>query len=196
MDSYLTVKSQTRTVLTVRKSKFIASVANVETEEEAKKFICAVKREFADATHHPYAYRIGEQEDFSDDGEPLNTAGKPILGAIESKKVTSLVIVVTRYFGGIKLGIGGLIRAYRDAAVQCIEAAEITERYYEEELSFSVAYEFFGGVSHVLETYECTILDEKMEKTVFFKVLIRKKDRDRFIDDLLRQTRGAVTVHF
>jgi uncharacterized YigZ family protein len=196
MEYYLTVKTPSKTVLRIKKSKFITSVAPIEREEEAKAFIAAVKEEFPDATHHPYGYSVDDVVRSSDDGEPLNTAGKPILSAIEKKKVNNLVIVVTRYFGGVKLGIGGLIRAYREAALTSIEAAGITKKFCMVDLAFSVPYDVFGGASSVLEQYPCTILEEKMKEVAFFHISLRKKDKEQFISDLLKKTKGNVTVHF
>ncbi|MEA1993363.1 MAG: YigZ family protein [Euryarchaeota archaeon] len=194
MDSYITVKNSVRTAMSVKKSKFIASAAHVTSEEDAKKFIAAIEKEFDDATHNPYAYVLNERSNSSDDGEPLNSAGKPILSAIENKNLINVVVVVTRYFGGTELGIGGLIRAYRDAALNAIETAGAVEKFYEEEISFSADYEFFGGLSSVLETHFCTILEQKMDKKVFFRVLVRKKDKEQFINALLKKTRGTVVI--
>lgn len=196
MDSYLTIEKSARVITTAKKSKFIASVKNVESEEEAKKFITEIKKEFKDASHHPYAYMIHEIFNSSDDGEPLNTAGKPILDVILKKNLKNVVIVVTRYFGGVKLGIGGLIRAYREAALKGIEVAEIVEKFYEGVISFSVPYEFFGDVTRLFQKYGCTVLDRRMEHDAFFKVSIKKKDKESFLNELLKKTKGNVKLSF
>lgn len=196
MDSYLTIEKPARIILNVKKSKFIASVKNVESEEEAKKVITEIKKEFKDASHNPYAYIVNEIFNSSDDGEPLNTAGKPILDVILKKNLKNVVIVVTRYFGGVKLGIGGLIRAYREAALKGIEIAEIIEKFYEGVISFSVPYEFFGDVTRLFQKYGCTVLDRRMEHDAFFKVSIKKKDKESFLNELLKKTKGNVKLSF
>ncbi len=194
MDSYLTVKAPTRTTISIKKSKFIASTRSVEDEKDAKTFIKDIREEFHDATHNTYVYKIEEVFNSSDDGEPLNTAGKPILSVIENKNLHHVVIVVTRYFGGTELGIGGLIRAYREAAEKVITAAGTTKKYCKEEISFSVPYEFFGGVSDTLEKYNCTIVEEKMGDSAFFKVSVKKEEKKAFVADLLKHTKGNATV--
>jgi uncharacterized YigZ family protein len=196
MDSYLTIEKSARVITTAKKSKFIASVKNVESEEEAKKFITEIKKEFKDASHNPYAYIVNEIFNSSDDGEPLNTAGKPILDVILKKNLKNVVIVVTRYFGGVKLGIGGLIRAYREAALKGIEIAEIIEKFYEGVISFSVPYEFFGDVTRLFQKYGCTVLNRRMEHDAFFKVSIKKKDKESFLNELLKKTKGNVKLSF
>jgi len=194
MDSYLTVEKQARVAIKIKKSKFIASIRPIENEEEAKAYIESIRREFKDASHNPYAYVVNDRFSSSDDGEPLNTAGKQILDVILKKNLKNLVIVVTRYFGGIKLGVGGLIRAYREATLKGIDASGIVEKFYEEIISFSVDYSFLQMVNSTLYRSKCRILDKKLEKRAFFKVSIRKRDKESFINDLLKRTRGDADI--
>lgn len=119
MDYYFTIETPAREEIKIDKSKFIASIASISSKEEAMMFINRVKNEFFDAKHHCYAYKIGASGlEFrsSDDGEPNGTAGKPILFCINKSEFSDIIVVVTRYFGGVKLGKGGLARAYADAA--------------------------------------------------------------------------------
>ena len=194
MDSYLTVEKQARVAIKIKKSKFIASVRPIENEEEAKAYIESIRREFKDASHSPYAYVVNDRFNSSDDGEPLNTAGKQILDLILKKNLKNLVIVVTRYFGGIKLGVGGLIRAYREATLKGIDASGIVEKFYEEIISFSVDYSFLQMVNSTLYRSKCRILEKKLEKRAFFKVSIRKRDKESFINDVLKRTRGDADI--
>jgi len=194
MDSYLTIEKLARVITNIKKSKFVASLKNVKNEKEAKNFINEIKKEFKDASHNPYAYVVNDIFNSSDDGEPLNTAGKPILDLILKKNLKNVVIVVTRYFGGIKLGIGGLIRAYREAALNGIEASDIVEKFYEEETSFFVDYEFFGDINKMIQKYHCKILEKKMENKAFFKVSVKKRDKENFLNEILKKTKGNVTI--
>ena len=196
MDSYLTVKKPARVIINIKKSKFIASLKNVKNEAEAKNFINEIKKEFKDASHNPYAYVVNDIFNSSDDSEPLNTAGKPILDVILKKNLKNVVIVVTRYFGGIKLGVGGLIRAYREAALKGIEASGTIEKFYEEEISFFVDYKFFGEINKTIQKYRCKILEKKMENNAFFKISIRKRDKENFLNEILKKTKGKVKLSF
>lgn len=196
MDSYLTVEKPARVIMNIKKSKFVASLKNVENEKGAKNFINEIKKEFKDASHNPYAYVVNDIFNSSDDGEPLNTAGKPILDVILKKNLKNIVIIVTRYFGGIKLGIGGLIRAYREAALKGIEASGIVEKFYEEEISFFVDYKFFGDINKMIQKYHCKILEKKMENNAFFKISIRKRDKENFLNEILKKTKGNAKLSF
>ena len=196
MDSYLTVKESARVIINIKKSKFVTSLKNVKNVEEAKNFIKEIKKEFKDASHNPYAYVVNDIFNSSDDSEPLNTAGKPILDVILKKNLKNVVIVVTRYFGGIKLGIGGLIRAYRETALKGIEASGIIESFYEEEISFFVDYEFFGDINKIIQKYHCKILEKKMENNAFFKISIRERDKENFLNETLKKTKGNAKLSF
>jgi len=194
MDSYLTVEKPARVIINIKKSKFVASLKNVKNEKEAKNFINEIKKEFKDASHNPYAYVVNDIFNSSDDGEPLNTARKPILDVILKKNLKNVVIVVTRYFGGIKLGIGGLIHAYRKAALKGIEASGIIEKFYEGVISFSVPYEFFGDANRLFQKYGCTVLERRMERDAFFKVSVKERDKENFLNEILKKTKGKVTI--
>lgn len=139
--------------LVVKKSRFIASGCNVTTIAEAMAFVEAVREE--DASHNCWAYRLDESTfRYSDDGEPSGTAGKPIYSAICSSEIQNVVVVVTRYFGGTKLGAGGLIRAYNSSAAQCLQEAPRVFREPTVDLDVSVGWEKIGAAQAIVERYE------------------------------------------
>ncbi len=128
---YCSVKRHFQTEVVIKKSRFIAILQPVETLPEAEAALAAIRRAYPDATHHCFAFRLGptgQPYRFSDDREPSGTAGKPIYQVLEKYELSDVLLVVVRYFGGIKLGTGGLVRAYRQAAEQVVQAAEIVEK--------------------------------------------------------------------
>ncbi|MEI8136135.1 MAG: YigZ family protein [Bacteroidota bacterium] len=131
-DSYLTVKTKSEALFKERGSKFLTFIFPVKSEEEIKNHLTVLKKEHPNANHHCYAWRLGADKlafRANDDGEPSNTAGKPILGQIQASDLTNVLIVVVRYFGGTLLGVGGLISAYKAAAANLISGAEILEKF-------------------------------------------------------------------
>jgi len=130
-DSYKSIAAESRGLFKDNGSRFIAHAYPVETEEEVKEIVAALKKEYYDARHHVYAYRLGYLGDkfrANDDGEPSGSSGRPVLGQIDSNGLSDILVVVVRYFGGIKLGIPGLIRAYKTATADAIANAEIVEK--------------------------------------------------------------------
>ncbi|GED14084.1 hypothetical protein AM501_17205 [Aneurinibacillus migulanus] len=153
LQRYLTVRPEGETEIEINRSRFISYVKRVETQEEAVAFIQEIKKKHWDATHNCSAYIVGENDQFQkmdDDGEPSGTAGKPILEVIKKKGLKDTAIVVTRYFGGIKLGAGGLIRAYGKSASAGVSAAGVVERILTREHHFSFDYTFLGKVENEL----------------------------------------------
>ncbi|MCI1694538.1 YigZ family protein [Aneurinibacillus aneurinilyticus] len=153
LQRYLTVRPEGETEIEINRSRFISYVKRVETQEEAVAFIQEIKKKHWDATHNCSAYIVGENDQFQkmdDDGEPSGTAGKPILEVIKKKGLKDTAIVVTRYFGGIKLGAGGLIRAYGKSASAGVRAAGVVERILTREHHFSFDYTFLGKVENEL----------------------------------------------
>ncbi|HHX75169.1 MAG TPA: YigZ family protein [Firmicutes bacterium] len=153
-DAFWTVAGETRVKIPVGACRFIASVARTDTEAEAKAFIARVSAEFHDATHNAFAYKIGLGDAaiirHNDAAEPQGTAGQPMLQAIEKAGLTNVTVVGTRYFGGVKLGIGGLIRAYRSCAEAGLNAAGRVEEILREKVVVEIAYELLGTVLHEL----------------------------------------------
>ncbi|MBN2340609.1 MAG: YigZ family protein [Deltaproteobacteria bacterium] len=142
----------------IKKSKFITHAAPVQTKEEALAFLDSVRD--PDATHNCWAYKLGTVYRFSDDGEPGGTAGKPILSAIEGSGVDNVMVVVIRFFGGIKLGAGGLVRAYANAAATCLGHAEKIEVVEQRTIHFSVPFDSIGTVYPLIEKFNAQKEDE------------------------------------
>lgn len=154
---YQTVNHPVQIKNTINKSRFIASVQEIRNEEETREFLKRIIQQFPDATHHCWAYRYGfgkeEAFQYSDAGEPANAAGPPILQAINQKNITNVMAVVTRYFGGIKLGISGLIRAYRNTALMGLQAAgRITKYPLREFILEDIEYQALGVILQSIES--------------------------------------------
>ncbi|MTV48991.1 YigZ family protein [Heliobacillus mobilis] len=155
LEIYQTVKEYGETELEISKSRFLIYTNRAETVEEAIEFIGRIKKKHWDATHNCSAYVIGEKDEHQkadDDGEPSGTAGKPILEVIKKMGIKDTVIVVTRYFGGIKLGAGGLIRAYGKGATLGLKAAGIVERRLHTRMAIEIDYTFYGAVENELRS--------------------------------------------
>jgi len=170
-DEYLTIRGISKAEVDVKKSRFIGLLASVNTESEAIEFLRNVRLEFPDATHHCYAFTIGSggKKIFrsNDAGEPANSAGKPILSAIESSGLQNLICVVVRYFGGIKLGVGGLIRAYGQTVRECIKNAERVINVASTDLQVQVPYKNIGAIISLVNSMKGKILSmDHGEKTL------------------------------
>ena len=153
-DTFKSIASPSRGLFKDNGSRFIALAYPVTTEEEIKSIITSVRKEYHDARHHCYAYRLGYRRDISranDDGEPSSSAGKPILGQIDSLELSDILVVVVRYFGGIKLGIPGLIRAYRSSTADALDHAEIVEKTAVRRYRLTFGYMDMNGVMKILK---------------------------------------------
>lgn len=153
-DTFKSIASPSRGLFKDNGSRFIALAYPVTTEEEIKSIITSVRKEYHDARHHCYAYRLGYRREISranDDGEPSSSAGKPILGQIDSLELSDILVVVVRYFGGIKLGIPGLIRAYRSSTADALDHAEIVEKTAVRRYRLTFGYMDMNGVMKVLK---------------------------------------------
>ncbi len=167
-DSFVTIDNEAVTEFTEKKSVFITSVFIVQTAEEAESTIASVKQKYPDATHNcsGYILRTGGVKRFSDDGEPSGTAGMPILNVIEKMGYVNTLVVVTRYFGGIKLGAGGLVRAYSTAAAEGLTAAGKTEYIKGIRATVEVDYDDFANVERLLVQSGCLIDSKSFESGV------------------------------
>jgi uncharacterized YigZ family protein len=155
-DTYFTVNEEYRAEISVKSSRFIATCVPVTTRESALERLAHIRSEFFDATHNCYAYRLGIgglDFRFSDDGEPNSTAGKPILFMMQKYEVSDVLLIVTRYYGGTKLGVGGLSRAYSDAAEQVLKLCNKKPVYKTTKVRVMCMYEDIGVVKSLLETY-------------------------------------------
>ncbi len=179
MDSYLTISEKTtgEGYYTEKRSKFLAFAHHVETVEEAMDIIASTRKKYYDARHCCYAYMLGaEREEFraNDDGEPSSTAGKPILGQINSNNLTNILICVVRYYGGVNLGTGGLIVAYRTAAADAIAHADIVERLIEEKITYQFTYPMMNGVMRIVKDMQPRIVDQHFDNDCSITLAIRK----------------------
>lgn len=174
MKSYKTVKMRTSAEFTEKKSVFIGYISPVANEEAAKSFIDEIKKKHSDATHNVYAYILEGTEiaRFSDDGEPQGTAGMPVLEVIKREEITGVAIVVTRYFGGILLGAGGLVRAYAKAAKMAIDAAGICEFRPFCEFTLSVDYTYYEKIKKELEPYGVKLDSCDFSEKVVFSLAV------------------------
>ena len=175
----------------IKKSKFIANVKHVETEEEVREFIQHVKKNFFDARHNCSAYVLGENGDkqkSNDDGEPGGTAGNPILETVKNNLLTFTAVVVTRYFGGIKIGAGGLIRAYAHTAALGISAAQIVEMKIFQKISLTLEYNFLATVENFLRQKKIRVENSDYADDVTLKILVLPEEVENFLSELTELT--------
>jgi len=177
MDTYRTIKALATGTYSEKRSKFLAFAIPVRSVEEVKQIVAEYQKKYYDARHVCYAYMLGaERKDFraNDNGEPSGTAGKPILGQINSNELTDILIVVVRYFGGVKLGTSGLIVAYRLAAAEAIAAAEIIEKTVDEEITFGFEYPFLNDVMRIVKEENPQIVSQGFDNDCTMTLRIRK----------------------
>lgn len=178
-DTYLTISEISEGYYTEKRSKFYAFAHPVETVDEVKDIVAMYRKKFYDARHVCWAYMLGhERIDFraNDDGEPSSTAGKPILGQINSSELTNILVVVIRYYGGVNLGTGGLIVAYRTAAADAIANANIEERLIEQEIVYNYPYIMINDVMRVVKDMQPRIISQTFDNTCEIKLSIRKSE--------------------
>lgn len=184
MDKFFSIEKESKYELVVKKSKFIANAYYVENEKDAEEKIKAIKRKYYDARHNCYAYKImstekAEYKKCSDDGEPSGTAGMPILNVIEKRKLSNILIIVTRYFGGILLGTGGLTRSYSDAACGAIENAEIISVENGKTMNIQIPYSENKNFLLFCKNNDIKIINEKYEENIVFEVEINEEQYEK-----------------
>ena len=183
-DQYYTISENSvgEGYYTEKRSKFLAFAHHVETVEEVKSIVSAYRKQYYDARHCCYAYMLGpEQKAFraNDDGEPSSTAGKPILGQINSAGLTDILIVVVRYYGGVNLGTGGLIVAYRTAAADAIANATIEVRQVEEIIKYDFTYPMMNDVMRIVKEMQPQVVDQQFDNTCSITLRIRKSEAEQ-----------------
>ncbi len=185
-DTYKTIAAASEEVLYKEKnSKFFSYAFPVTTEEEIKEILERLRKEHFSARHWCYAYQIGTEKiqyRANDDGEPNNSAGMPIYGQIQSFEVTNVLVVVVRYFGGVKLGVGGLISAYKIAAQMALENSEIVERTIDKHFIISFGYVNMNKVMRIIKEKNLQIVSQKMEMDCEIEISIRKKNVQNLLD--------------
>ena len=185
-DTYKTIAAASEEVLYKEKnSKFFGYAFPVTTEEEIKEILERLRKEHFSARHWCYAYQIGTEKiqyRANDDGEPNNSAGMPIYGQIQSFEVTNILVVVVRYFGGVKLGVGGLISAYKIAAQMALENSEIVERTIDKHFIISFGYANMNKVMRIIKEKNLQIISQKMEMDCEIEIATRKKNVQNLLD--------------
>ena len=181
-DEYKTISGTSEGYYTEKRSKFLAFAHHVDTLDEVKELVAGYRKKYYDARHVCYAYMLGaERLEFraNDDGEPSSTAGKPILGQINSNELTNILIVVVRYYGGVNLGTSGLIVAYREAAADAIAHASIETRQVEEIVKYSFAYPQMNDVMRIVKDMNPRIVSQTFDNTCEIVLSIRKSEAEQ-----------------
>ncbi len=192
-DSYLTLAAPAEAYNRERSSKFLSYAYPVENEEQIREALEALRKRYFDATHHCYAWRLGprgEQFRANDDGEPSATAGRPILGQMLSMKVTNCLVVVVRYFGGTKLGVPGLIAAYKEATQEVLSVAEIVERTVDDRITVRFQYVVMNDVMKAVKEEQPRIEEQLFDNVCTMRLRIRQSQSER-LEGKLRKVEGA-----
>ncbi len=197
-DTYLVPAEMCRTEITVANSRFITSIARVESVEEAKGFLSAVRAEMPDASHHVYAYRIGYGnsviEGMSDDGEPSGTAGPPALAVLRGTSIGDIIVVVTRYFGGTKLGTGGLVRAYSEATRVGLNTLKTEEKIEKALIGFEIPYSLYEQVKRLIVAHDGVIDDETFAAEITLLTTFPKRSIPDFQQAVTELSSGQVEL--
>ena len=183
--------------ITEKKSRFIATVRPVESEDEAVSFINETKKKYWDARHNCSAFVIGKRQELtrcSDDGEPAGTAGRPMLDVLLKENIHNAAVVVTRYFGGVLLGTGGLVRAYQQATKAGLSASEIIEKKDGAVLFIRTDYTGIGRLQYLFAQEKITVMDTAYEADVLVKAVIPENDKKRIEKTIIEQTNGTAKL--
>lgn len=188
-DTYKTISGTAKSIYTEKRSKFIAIALPVSSVDEVHSLVKQYQNEYCDARHVCYAYMLGpERKEYraNDNGEPSGTAGKPILGQINSNELTNILIIVVRYFGGIKLGTSGLIVAYRTAAAQAISEATIIEKTVDEDITVYFEYPLLNNVMHIIKKQSVEIISQQFDMDCKMQLRIRQSLAPGLRNELLK----------
>lgn len=195
-DTYKTIAGPSEGIYREKGSKFIALAFPVETEAMVKERLAEVQKQYFDARHHCYSYILGPNKDayrINDNGEPSGTAGRPIHGQLLSKDLTNTLVIVVRYFGGIKLGVSGLINAYKTAAKDALDSATIIEKTVDENYQVSFDYQVMNNVMQILKDPYVSILGQGYEDRYLITFKLRKREADRVVTALKKIDSATVT---
>ena len=183
-DCYLEISKRTQTVLKVKGSRFIGETCRVGSSDEATVELEKIRKREYSATHHCYAWKVGLQPEeafkYSDDGEPNGTAGRPIYDVIAGRKVTNLLLVVTRYYGGTKLGTGGLARAYAEAAREVLDQSGTKERLLCSAFRFHLEFSRYDSFQRILHRFEAVVNDSQFSEQVTLDIEIRRSKKGKY----------------
>lgn len=194
-DTFLTLSKVSESLYKEKGSKFLGFAYPVKSLDEIKTILDELRKKYYDARHHCYAYMLGQEADqyrANDDGEPNHSAGDPILGQIRSYNVTNTLVVVVRYFGGTKLGVSGLINAYKIAAAEALEANEIIEEVVKEKVSIRYSYESTNEVLRLVKEFELDILEQEFTADCRMQLAVRQSKHEQ-LREKLQELEG---VHF
>ena len=197
MDAYHTVYRGGSGEIVEKKSRFIAEVFPVTSEEEAMQYLEEARKRYWDARHHCWAYVLGRNpsaERMSDDGEPAGTAGKPILEVIRGRQITDVLVIVTRYFGGTLLGTGGLVRAYTASAAEGLKHSEIITRFHGFKLRIAADYTSLGKIQYLLAQRKICILESVYTDKVELIVLIPDEEEGALYKEIMDGTNGQAVL--
>ena len=193
-DSYLTIESDAEAIFKEKSSKFLCYAYHVESEEEITAHLEVLRKRYYDATHHCYAWRLGpfgEKFRANDEGEPSSTAGKPILGQLLSREITNCLIVVVRYFGGTKLGVPGLISAYKESAAAVLDEAKVVERTVDTLVKVDFSYVVMNDVMRIIKDEQPTIVEQIFDNLCSMTLSIRNRKAELVLGKL-RKVEGAI----
>ena len=193
-DRYVIPATRGEATIVEKRSRFLALAAPVATSEEALALVADRRREHHDAAHHAYAFRVGADERSSDDGEPSGSAGRPILSAITAAGVESVAVVVTRYFGGVKLGPGGLARAFGEAARDALTQEGTEVRYHCRLVNVTFDFDLTSPVHHVVQKFEARTVNSSYSNRAHMTLELRRSRLSSFIEALREATAGRVEV--
>lgn len=192
-DLYRVPAGEASAKITVKGSKFISHIFPVETKEQAEQKYVAVQKQYYNATHNCFAYRIdADTFRYSDDGEPSGTAGRPILQVLDGAQLCEVLCVVTRYFGGTKLGTGGLIRAYSDATREALKNLKITEKVRTDVLTFRIGYGQENLIYRLLELWAGKLKDSQYGNEILVKVELPRGNIEPFLKQIKEQSAGQI----
>lgn len=186
-DTYFTIEEKVEGLYKEKGSRFISLAFPVSKEDEVKEILKDIKKEYYDARHHCYAYILGYDKSayrMNDDGEPSSTAGKPIYGQLLSNDLTNILVVVVRYFGGTKLGVSGLIQAYKQAALDALNNAKIIEKTVDEIYSISFDYVLMNDVMKVLKDFDVIQMNHRFDNDCYLEFRTRKSNSIKIVDNL------------
>lgn len=193
------ILERTQAEIVEKKSRFIANIAPVNSEEEAIEFIEGIRKKYYDARHNCYAYIIGEdgeKKKCSDDGEPQRSAGMPMMDVLENQGYFNIVAVVTRYFGGTLLGVGGLIRAYQRAVIKALTLSKIGEIHIGVRVKYKMGYDFYGKVKYIAESENAVIEDTSFDDKVTISLIFEDKENERLQKKIMEETNANVSKVF
>lgn len=195
-DSYKTIAKPAEGSYSEKRSKFLAYAFPVQNEQEVKQRLAEIQKKHWDARHHCYAYILGPHKDayrLNDNGEPSGTAGRPIHGQLLSKDLTNTLVIVVRYFGGIKLGVSGLQNAYKVAAREALDAADIVERTIQETFRVTFEYVKMNDIMQILKDPEVQVIDRQSYMQCIYTISVRQRDADRITEALRKVPMTEVT---